>query len=181
MDRRLRQVADRMRRTISNLAGRGVIRVVKSAAKCQMLQIEMLGGELKDNVEHIEPYGYTSCPHRGAETVQVFPDGDKSHGIVIVVADRRYRLRGLKEGEVAIYTDEGDKIILKRGRNVEVTTLTLTVNAAKKAYFDTPLLECSGDIKDKKGTMQKIRDDHNIHDHKGDSGGITGKPNQRME
>ncbi|WP_081959508.1 phage baseplate assembly protein V [Aeromonas finlandensis] len=147
-----------LKNAIRNLLSRGVIRLVNSAAKCQLVQIEMLGGELKDDVEHLEPYGFTSCPHDGAEHVAVFPDGDKSHGVVLVVADRRYRLKGLAAGEVALYTDEGDRIVLRRGRRIEVKTLTLEVEAKTKARFDTPLLECTGEIRDKTGTMQKMRD-----------------------
>lgn len=168
-----------LKSAIRNLLSRGVIRLVNSAAKCQLVQIEMLGGELKDDVEHLEPYGYTSCPHAGAEHVAVFPDGDKSHGVVLVVADRRYRLKGLKAGEVALYTDEGDRIVLRRGRSIEIKTLTLEVEAKTKARFNTPLLECTGDIKDKVGTMQSMRDQHNDHDHPG--GTPTGKPTHRME
>lgn len=150
-----------LKSAIRNLLSRGVIKLVNSAAKCQLVQIEMLGGELKDDVEHLEPYGYTSCPHAGAEHVAVFPDGDKSHGVVLVVADRRYRLKGLAAGEVALYTDEGDRIVLRRGRRIEVKTLTLEVEAKTKARFDTPLLECTGEIRDKTGTMQKMRDQYN--------------------
>lgn len=168
-----------LKSAIRNLLSRGVIRLVNSAAKCQLVQIEMLGGELKDDVEHLEPYGYTSCPHDGAEHVAVFPDGDKSHGVVLVVADRRYRLKGLKAGEVALYTDEGDRIVLRRGRRIEVKTLTLEVEAKTKARFDTPLLECTGEIRDKTGTMQTMRDQFNNHEHPG--GTPTGKPINRME
>lgn len=168
-----------LKSAIRNLLSRGVIRLVNSAAKCQLVQIEMLGGELKDDVEHLEPYGYTSCPHDGAEHVAVFPDGDKSHGVVLVVADRRYRLKGLEKGEVALYTDEGDRIVLRRGRRIEVKTLTLEVEAKTKARFDTPLLECTGEISDKTGTMQKMRDQSNDHEHPG--GTPTGKPKTRME
>lgn len=165
-----------MRSSLSNFITRGVVHLVNAAAKCQLLQIEMLGEEVKDKVEHLEPYGYTSCPHEGAEVVAVFPDGDKSHGVVIVVADRRYRLKGLKAGEVALYSDEGDKIVLRRGRRIEIETLTLDVKADTKVIFDTPLLECTGDIKDKTGTMQTMRNQYNPHEH---SGG--GKPNVKME
>lgn len=150
-----------LKSAIRNLLSRGVIKLVNSAAKCQLVQIEMLGGELKDDVEHLEPYGFTSCPHAGAEHVAVFPDGDKSHGVVLIVADRRYRLKGLAAGEVALYTDEGDRIVLRRGRRIEVKTLTLEVEAKTKARFDTPLLECTGEIRDKTGTMQTMRDQYN--------------------
>lgn len=61
-----------------------------------------------------------------------------------------YRMKGLKTGEVAIYTDEGDSIVLKRGRLIEVTTQTLRintqvmeVNASSKIDLNTPMVTCS--------------------------------------
>lgn len=165
-----------MRNALSNLVARGIVHLVNAAAKCQLLQIEMLGGEVKDDVEYLEPYGFTSNPHAGAEQIAIFPDGDKSHGVVIVVADRRYRLKGLATGEVAIYSDEGDKVVLRRGRRIEIETLTLNVKASIKAVFDTPLLECTGHIKDKTGSMQDMRDQYNQHENPG-----GGKPSVKME
>ncbi|MCT2388796.1 hypothetical protein [Erwinia pyrifoliae] len=58
--------------------------------------------------------------------------------MVITVADRRYRLTGLKSGEVAMYSDEGDSIVLRRGNRVEVNTKHYVVNAVDKATFNTP-------------------------------------------
>lgn len=39
------------------------------------------------------------------------------------------------------------------------------------------------DVKDKTGSMQQMRDTHNIHDHNehGDGGGVTDPPNQKMQ
>lgn len=82
-------------------------------------------GEVKrkfTNVEVAYPYGYTavakppadSQTSEAAEVIIVFPDGDMSHPIVIAIGDRRYRLKGLQEGEVAIYDDLGQKVHLTR-------------------------------------------------------------------
>lgn len=66
-----------------------------------------MAGEIRDDLEHVEPYGYTSEPHVDAETFSLFFDGDRSHGVVFCVADRRYRMKPLKAEEVAIYDDLG--------------------------------------------------------------------------
>ena len=43
----------------------------------------------------------------------VFTGGNRSHGALVVVGDRRYRLKGLKEGEVALLRRPGpDRFIL---------------------------------------------------------------------
>jgi phage gp45-like len=52
----------------------------------------------------------------------------------------------LKPGEVAIYSDEGDKVHLKRGRVIEVVTETLNITASSAVNIDTPLLTQTGKI-----------------------------------
>ena len=123
------------------MIARCTVALVNAKRKLQTLQIRMLAGELKDDVEHMEPYGYTSCPQPGAEGVALFPGGDRSHGVVIVIADRRFRLQGLKPGEVALYTDEGDKIHFERGHKLTFKTGTLNVEASEEVHFKTPSLK----------------------------------------
>lgn len=135
-----------MRNGIANFLARGVVALGNSASKLQSLQLRLLAGEVKDNVEHLEPYGFTASPLAGAEALAGFIGGDRSHGVVIVVADRRFRLQGLKPGEVALYTDEGDKLHFKRGRVIDLETVTLNVKASDSVNFDTPLIKTTGRI-----------------------------------
>ena len=165
-------------RRLGNLLARGVLSVVNAAAKMQILQVQLLAGEGKAGMEHFEPYGYTAHPHPGAEVLAAFFDGDRSHGLVITVADRRYRIKGLAAGEVALYTDEGDKIVLKRGNVIEIT-------AGTKVRMVTPLLEVTGEIKDRCDadgmTMEGMRQTYDIHVHpENDGGGPTDPPVQQM-
>ena len=129
-----------------NILARGLVALGNSANKLQSLQLRLLAGEVKDNVEHLEPYGFTASPLEGAEALAGFIGGDRSHAVVIVVADRRFRLQGLKSGEVALYTDEGDRLHFKRGRIIDIETVTLNVKATDSVNFDTPLLTSTGRI-----------------------------------
>ena len=122
-------------------------------------------GETIDNREYLQHYGYTSRPLQGAEIIIIREGG---HFVAVASDDRRYRI-SLEGGEVALYTDEGDKIHLKRGRIIEitggekiiastkvaeitaaesatVTTPELTVVASTKVTMTTPLLELSGNL-----------------------------------
>lgn len=130
-----------LRRQLRLIVSRAVITVVDDALKIQGVQITALAGETRDNVERFQDYGFTSVPHAGAEAVVVFAGGNRDHGIVVKVDDRRYRLKGLAKGEVAMYSDEGDSIHFKRGRKIVVTTETAEVNAAVKASVTSPLVE----------------------------------------
>ena len=167
-----------------NFISRCTVALVDAATKLQSLQIRMMAGEVKDGVEHLEPYGFTSHPHDGAEGVAVFPGGDRSHGVVIVIADRKYRLQGLKPGEVALHDDQGQCVHLTReGIVVRGAGRPITITDAPKLRVECPI-ECTHDITDMVdagGTsMASMRQVHNDHDHPDPHGGNTGKPNQEM-
>ena len=103
-----------MARQISNLLGRGAVSLANAAGKLQTLQVALLADESKDAIEHFEPYGFTSHAFPGAEVIAAFLDGDRSNGVALCVTDRRYRVRNLVAGEVAIYDDQGAVIKLTR-------------------------------------------------------------------
>lgn len=131
---------------LTRLLARGTVVLANSANKLQSLQMRLTAGEVSDDMEHFEPYGFTSNPLAGAEGIATFLGGDRSHAVVLVVADRRYRLQALAQGEVAIYTDEGDKIHFKRGRIIDIDTATLNIRASSAVNIDTPTLSQSGKI-----------------------------------
>jgi phage baseplate assembly protein V len=114
-----------LRDRIMMMLARGVLRLVYDEPKMQALQVGLLRDETIDRVEHPQPYGFTAHPHPGAECFMAFPGGARNHGIVLMVDDRRYRIRALEQGEVMIYTDEdqdegGHRIHFKRDRKIEV-------------------------------------------------------------
>lgn len=172
-------------RGLQNMFSRGIVSAVNPAGKMQTVQIQLLTGEGKDNVEHFEPYGFTAHPHVGAEQATGFVEGDRSHGIVLIVADRRYRLTGFAAGEVAIYDDQGQKVHLTRnGIVIDGAGLPVTITNTPKVRMETERLECTGEIKDRCDsdgmTLEGMRTVYNTHTHPGDSGGTTGQPNQGM-
>ncbi|WP_426618266.1 phage baseplate assembly protein V [Pseudomonas rustica] len=132
--------------SLKSVMARGTVVLAAAGRMMQTLQVKLTAGELKDGVEHFEPYGFTSNPLAGAEVLTLFLNGDRSHGVVVVAADRRYRIKELKSGEVAIYTDEGDKVHFKRGRVIDIETETLNIKATTAVNFDTPVINQTGKI-----------------------------------
>tara|TARA_A100000171_G_C2119872_1_gene140130 strand:- start:221 stop:775 length:555 start_codon:yes stop_codon:yes gene_type:complete len=180
---------------ILNFLVRGTTSLVQATRKLQVLQVRLTANEVKDGVEHFEPYGFTSHPLPGSEVALGFVGGDRSHCLALVVTDRRHRPKGLEAGEVCLFTDEGDEIRFKRGRvisvtagsKVEVTAPEAVFNCSTSVTLNTPKVIASGDIeaagqiRDGTGTMQSMRDTFNGHDHdENDSGGSTDSPNQQM-
>ena len=135
-DRLIAKMLAPLARRVSNLVARGVVSAVNAGLKGQAVQVKLLSGEMKDAVEHMEPYGYTANAHGGAECVSVFLDGDRSHGLVLVVADRRYRLQGLQSGEVAIYDDLQQKVHLTREGIVVWSPLDIKLHAGRSYSWD---------------------------------------------
>lgn len=142
-------------RRLSNMLARGVVRLADGSKKMRTLQVRLLAKEDKDEIEHFEPYGWTSEPIAGAEALAAFFDGDRTHGVVLCVADRRYRLTGLEAGEVAIFDDQGQKVHLTRdgivisgaGLPLLITEIpTATVRATTKVRFETPLVEMTHEL-----------------------------------
>lgn len=80
---------------LTRLLARGTVVLANSANKLQSLQMRLTAGEVNDDMEHFEPYGFTSNPLAGAEGIATFLGGDRSHAVVLVVADRRFRLKAL--------------------------------------------------------------------------------------
>ena len=127
-----------LRRQLRLLIGRGVVRLVNDAGGLQQLQVELYEGELRV-LDRIQNYGYTSVPHEGAEVITGSVGGARNHSVVVCVDDRRFRLKGLKKGEVALYTDEGDTLHFKRGRLVEI-------NAGSAVVVNAPVSTFNGNL-----------------------------------
>ncbi len=95
---------------------RGTVTASHGEQKLRTLQVLLQAYEPRDNLEHIEPYGFTSEPHcdKSTDALVGFLDDTRSLGFVINVADRRYRITKMKSGEVAIYDDLKRHIYFKR-------------------------------------------------------------------
>lgn len=149
---------------LDDVLARGTVSAADGTKKMRVVQVRLLADEVRDDLEHVEPYGFTSEPldDEQPEAFAAFFGGDRSHGIVFCIADRRYRLTKLKAGEVALYDDQGQKVHLTRdgivvstGKKLEATvggTLTAIVSGAAtlkaaSVKIDAPTVEITGELK----------------------------------
>jgi len=174
-----------IKRRVRLMISRAIVTAVNDAGGLQVVQVKLLADEVRDSVERVQNYGFTSFPLPGAEGVMVCVSGNRDHGLVISLDDRRHRPKNLQPGESAQYDDLGQMVHLTRdGIYIRGAGLPITITDTPKLRVETELLECTGEIKDMCDaagrTMSEMRSIYTGHDHPGDSGGTTGAPNQEM-
>ena len=91
-----------LHRRVMLAIGRAVLRQADDAGGAQRLQVSLLAGETRGEVERFQDYGFSSHPIAGAEAVVVSVGGNRDNPVAVVVADRRSRPQGLAAGEVCI-------------------------------------------------------------------------------
>ncbi|MDR1946632.1 MAG: phage baseplate assembly protein V [Desulfovibrio sp.] len=135
-----RLVAGHARR-MRNMVQRGTVSMVDDGPKMQTNQVALLDGELIEGAERVQQYGFSSHPQNDAECFVVFCGAEHAHPLIFTVDDRRYRVKGTKQGEVVIYTDEGDSILFGRENTITVTTKHFVVKAEEDIVMETKKFE----------------------------------------
>lgn len=115
-------------------------------------QLQIRAGELQDDVEHVQPYGFASAPKPGAEAFGLHVGGGLAHAVALIIDDRRYRLTSLAPGEVSIFDDLGQSITLTR-TGIEVTAPEVRINASTKITMTAPTIETTGVLKNNGKTV----------------------------
>lgn len=101
------------------MIGRSVIAATVDDTGLQRLQLKALADEVMDIRERFQEYGFSSRPHDGAEAVLVSLGGSRTNTVVIAVDDRRYRLKSLGKGDVALYSSGENYLILRASGDIE--------------------------------------------------------------
>lgn len=143
---------------------RGTVTTSDANAALRVLQGVLWGDEVRDNLEHMEPFGFSSEPLLDGKTdaIVLFMGSDKGRGMVLSVSDRRYRITGMKAGETAIYDNKGRHVYLKEdgieieGKDSPITvhttsSVTVTASAnvnviASSATIDAPTTTITGTL-----------------------------------
>ncbi|EER47728.1 phage baseplate assembly protein V [Actinobacillus minor NM305] len=101
-------------------AFRGVLNLVKSGSDIQQVQVSGLADETIQDLELMQHFGFTSVPPAGTQVVVIPLGGKTTHGIIVATENGSFRVKNLKNGEVAIYDSSGSTIILKNNRVIDV-------------------------------------------------------------
>lgn len=119
----LNRWAQPLKSRIMSMVGRCIVKVIDDSKDLQIIQLKGFDNETLEDVENVQDYGFAFHPPKDtSEAVIVCLGGQREGALAIRVANRTYRLKNLAEGEVALYSDEGDKIHFQRGNILEDTT-----------------------------------------------------------
>lgn len=128
------------------MVARVVLGLVDDAQKMQRVQVEGYAGVVR-GVEHFQHYGFTSSPLPGAEGIALAVGGSTNHQVVINIDDRRYRLKAMQGGEVALYDDLGQCAHFTRdGIVIKGAGLPMRFEDTPSITFDTPNVFCTGNL-----------------------------------
>ena len=128
---------EKLARRFRLMIARSVVNLISDAGEIQLVQVNSLAGETRDEVEHLQTYGHTSHAPSGAQAVVLFPDGDRTRGIALVVGHKSFR-PVLAKGESALYDDQGQTITIHRD-HIEIKT-------TKPVVIDSPETTITGDL-----------------------------------
>lgn len=156
----MNQLINELKRKILLAVGIGILRIIDDTKKIQKCQISLMDNETHSNVDRYQEYGFSSVPLPGAQAVAVSIAGSRDNSIIIATEDGRYRPLNLNPGEVTIYNQLGDKIVIKQNRTIEITAPNVIINGN---------LQVTGNILDNSGTNTRtvsgMRAQYNGHHH----------------
>lgn len=138
IDKRIKQAFNTVRQGF-----RGKVARVQTGGGVQKIQVEGLDGETVQDLEHAENFGFTSNPPAGSDCVVVPLGGKTSHGIIVTTTNGAYRITGLSDGETAVYNADGAKMVLKKGRVIEIDCDKLNIKAPNGVNITSEKVECS--------------------------------------
>lgn len=145
------------------MVAKALVKAIVDSEDLQLMKLS-LNGETHSEVERIQPYGLTSIPPEGAQAVVLFLGGNRDNPVVIAADDGRVRVK-VEPGEVAMYSEHGNRIVLKADGSIEVTP------ASGQRFKVNGIIEAT-DVWAGSGTYSKLLS----HTHP-ETGSVTGAPN----
>lgn len=162
----------RLSHRLQAMVGRGKVLLVNDSGTVQTLQVQLGALELRDGIARLAEYGFTSAPPAGSDAVAVYINGDRSNGVVIATGNQTYRLKGLGDGDAALYDSRGQSVWLtKDGIVFNGAGLPLVIRDTPTVTLeDTTLLSVPhGDV-----VASGISLVHHVHPDA--QGGLVGEP-----
>ncbi len=134
------------------------------------LQVQGLQDETLQEVELIQQVGFSSYIPKGAKVV-VIPSQGKTAKSVVIATTGGAILVNVADGETCIYDQFGHQVLLHEN-GIKMTGNVEIIGGLKVLEN----IESEGEVSDKTGSMQAMRDAYNPHTH-----GNSPPPSVQME
>lgn len=153
-----------LKNRVLSMLSRGRVNTVDDSADLQLLELTVLKGEIRREVERLQNYGFTSHPPKDAEVAVLSIGGNRDHLLAIAVDDPASRKRDLAPGEVAAFSDEGDFLLFKRGQ-------IIVISAGAQVHLGG---DGASDPVVRQSDLKKVVDTFNDHTHPAITTGTVG-------
>jgi len=124
----LRQHCKDLRSRVLSVVARGVVQLTEDNHGLRQVQVALLAQETRSDIEHMESFGFSAVPMKGAEALLVFVGGNRDHPLIVSTPDRATRPQTLNPGESCVYAAFQQAILLDKDGSVALTTQTGTGN-----------------------------------------------------
>ena len=125
----------------------------------KLLQVQGLQDETLQEVELIQQVGFSSYIPKGAKVV-VIPSQGKTAKSVVIATTGGAILVNVADGETCIYDQFGHQVLLHEN-GIKMTGNVEIIGGLKVLEN----IESEGEVSDKTGSMQAMRDAYNPHTH----------------
>lgn len=126
---------------LRGMVRRVTVKNIKDDGQMQTASVEVADGIWRDDIEIMQPYGFSSlADDDGALGLVLAVGGDEGDLVLLPLANPSQRMGGLNKGDVGISNKHGDKVVVRAGGGIEVAAaasislkvggVSLTIDAA---------------------------------------------------
>lgn len=160
---------------IRGLNGLGLVTAVDDTGPAQTLTVHCADGVVRDQVEVMQWFGFASMPPTEGAICMVFAvGGDPANLRALPVACPSARMGNLAAGDSAVYAQDGTRVHVKTGGDVEIWAKTCTLHAPDGGILDGDFTVTGTLAVDQDVTIGTLSVKNHIHDDP--QGGTTGAP-----
>lgn len=109
---------EKAKNRILNLVGQALLTVVDDTKQIQLITIKTSNGD--DTIERLQNYGLSSNPSTG-EVIYCCLNGNPDNAIAIVCDNGAFRPLNLNSGEVCLYSQFLQKVLLDKNGDIQTT------------------------------------------------------------
>lgn len=116
----MNRLLESLKKSLRLLVGKCVIEAASKDSDGVNVDFVMLGNERHSGVKLMQHYGFASVPKKGSLGVALFVGGARDNGILVASQGAPDGIPALDAGEVALFSEFGQKVILDKNGDVVV-------------------------------------------------------------